>query len=130
MKRQYLEITFLGSAMLPNFLPTRVGSMVRKESDVRHPIENMSENFLVIPDHLVKLCDDVLSEKLSAESLQAIGFCLVASDHFEWGGDTDEGARVADTVLDWASPEINDDRIRAILPSPSKPTQRRKAVQE
>lgn len=90
MKRQYLEITFLGSAMLPNFLPTRVGSMVRKESVVRHPIENMSENFLVIPDHLVKLCDDVLSEKLSAESLQAIGFCLVASDHFEWGGDTDK----------------------------------------
>ncbi len=104
--------------------------MVRKESVVRHPIENMPENFLVIPDHLVKLCDDVLSEKLSAESLQAIGFCLVASDHFEWGGDTDEGARVADTVLDWASPEINDDRIRAILPSPSKPTQRRKPVQE
>ena len=83
--------------------------MVRKKSVVRHPIENMSENFLVIPDHLVKLCDDVLSEKLSAESLQAIGFCLVASDHFEWGGDTDEGARVADTVLDWASPEINYD---------------------
>lgn len=83
--------------------------MVRKESVVRHPIENMSENLLVIPDHLVKLCDDVLSEKLSAESLQAIGFCLVASDHFEWGGDTDEGARVADTVLDWASPEINYD---------------------
>ncbi len=27
--------------------------MVRKESVVRHPIENMSENFLVIPDHLV-----------------------------------------------------------------------------
>lgn len=76
--------------------------------DVTHfKIEDMSTEFTVTPSHLVKVCDSALSGKLQLAHLKAIGFCLQASDTFEWDAYTEGGSRVADIVFFLSSPEIN-----------------------
>lgn len=72
-----------------------------------HNIVNMDSTFAVESSHLVKLCDAVLNGLLSAEKLESIGFCLVASDTFEWNSSTPDGTLLAETIHDWAAPEIN-----------------------
>jgi hypothetical protein len=72
-----------------------------------HPIADMNEDFWVTPDHLIRVCDAVLKRSIRPELLEAIGFCLVASDHFKWNDETEEGKRVDDTAHDWAAPQIN-----------------------
>jgi hypothetical protein len=36
-----------------------------------------------------------------------VGFLLIGSDEFEYDGDTEDGARVAEVAADWSAPEIN-----------------------
>ncbi len=84
------------------------GSMVPAGPGVTHHcIVDMPEEFEVLPGHLIRACDAVLQEAFDPEYLEAIGFCLVASDRFTWDGDTAEGELVAAAVHDWAAPEIN-----------------------
>lgn len=70
-------------------------------------IVDMTTDFDLRPEHLVRLCDAVLSGELQPDDLQTIGFCLVASDHFVWDGDIPPGDIVAETVHDWSAPEVN-----------------------
>jgi hypothetical protein len=72
-----------------------------------HLIQDMDEEFEVLPEHLVKACSAVLEGGIPEQSLAAIGFCLVASDSFYWNSDTEKGDLVANVVYDWASPETN-----------------------
>ena len=72
-----------------------------------HKIVDMDVDFEVAPSHLVRVCDSVLSGELEPSNLEAIGYCLAASDHFYWDGDTQSGSRVAETAYDWASPVNN-----------------------
>lgn len=81
---------------------------VRNEGPVqRYPIVDMSEDYSVTCGDLIKLCDAVLSGELSPELLEAIGFCLLASDHFGWDNDQPDGKIVAETIAEWSSPEIH-----------------------
>lgn len=70
-------------------------------------IEDMTTDVDLRPEHLVRLCDAVLSGELEPDDLQTIGICLVASDHFIWDGDVPPGDVVAETVHDWSAPEVN-----------------------
>jgi len=72
-----------------------------------HPIVDMDIEFEVRPEHLVRVCDAVLAGAIQVDDLKAIGFCLEASNHFLWDGDSESGALVANTAADWCSPEIN-----------------------
>jgi hypothetical protein len=74
---------------------------------VRHQMTDTDSEFLVTTNHLLKLCDAVLTDQIPPGHLEWIGFGLVASDHFEWDTDTIDGERVGDTVIDWASPSTN-----------------------
>lgn len=56
-----------------------------------HVIEDMEGEFEVRPEHLVSVCDAVLDDKVEAEYLRLIGFCIVASDAFEY--DTESRSR-------------------------------------
>ena len=56
---------------------------------------------------LVKLCDAVLSGAIDPDGLEAIGFGMVATNHFKWNTDTLEGERIADTLNEWSAPEVN-----------------------
>ena len=73
----------------------------------RHPIVDMAGEFTVTAAHLVTLCDAILDGSIPPGDLRAIGFCLFASDAFEWDADTTDGERVAEVCNHWSSPEIN-----------------------
>jgi hypothetical protein len=70
-------------------------------------MDDLTENFAVEPAHLVRLCDVVIAGELAPDLLEPIGFAAIASDHFTWDGDTEPGARVAETLYDWSCPEVN-----------------------
>ena len=70
-------------------------------------IVDMSTDYDLKPEHLVMLCDAVLSGDLEPDDLETIGFCLVASDHFGWNDDTPPGDVIGQTVHDWSAPEVN-----------------------
>jgi hypothetical protein len=74
---------------------------------VRHNMVDASNAFSVTTNHLIRLCDAVLAGDLSPEQLEWIGFGLIASDHFNWDTDSLDGERVADALIDWASPSTN-----------------------
>lgn len=84
-----------------------VGSMVTNGDMTKHPIQDMAETFQLGPEHLIRLCDAVLRDEIKPQYLQSIGFCIVASDNFEYDTDTTEGNLVGETVLDWSAPIIN-----------------------
>jgi hypothetical protein len=87
------------------------GSVAQTSYDVisYYSANDLTEDFEVVPTHLVKLCDAVLAGKINAKHLELIGFALIGSDCFIWNGDDTEGGGelVADVLHDWASPEIN-----------------------
>ena len=78
-------------------------------------ITDMAEDFEVRPAHLVKIVDAALDGALGPDELEAIGFCLEASEHFVWDVDTPEGRRVADAAFWLDSPEINYPLTPAVL---------------
>lgn len=85
--------------------------------DVTHFwIEDMHTVFRVSPSHLVRLCDSALTGNLQLRHLRVIGFCLQASETFEWDENTEEGRKVADMVSVIASQEsINELNKKDIL---------------
>jgi hypothetical protein len=55
-------------------------------------------------EQLVRVCDAVERGLLEPWKLEAIGFCLLASEHFTWQPSTGEGSRVSQVVGLWAAP--------------------------
>jgi len=108
MRESILRDFFRRRASTSELKADLAGTLVQKSSDVSHQyVEAMESEFKVSPEHLVHLCDAVLSGDLDATELKAIGFCIVSSDHFHWEADTPMGERVAETAYDWSSPETN-----------------------
>lgn len=107
MKEAVLRDFFLGR-ISPEELKKDLNGAIESSRDItRHHIEDMKESFQVNPAHLIRVCDAVLNGFLQPIDLNAIGFCIMASDHFEFDTSTDEGARVADAGIDWADYKIN-----------------------
>ena len=67
----------------------------------------MNPHFLVETSHIIRLVDAVQAGKLDLDALDAICFCLEASDHFTWDTDTPDGERVANGLFWLGSPEVN-----------------------
>jgi hypothetical protein len=108
MHESVLKDYFLGVIDESRLSEDLEGSVVQTSHDViTHYVDPMDTDFTLEPAYLVKLCDAVLSGKLSAEHLELIGYCLVASDHFFWDEESKSGELVAETAYDWSSPEIN-----------------------
>lgn len=108
MHEQVLREYFSGSTSAAELRRDLEGALVRTSAHVtRHPIVDMSDDFEVRPEHLIRVCDAVLAGELAPDALAAIGFCLVASDCFFWDGDTPEDERVANAAYDWSAPEVN-----------------------
>lgn len=68
---------------------------------------DLADDIVITPAHLVLLCDAVLAGELPLSLLEPIAFGMIASDHFIWDSDETEGGCVAETLNDWACPEIN-----------------------
>jgi hypothetical protein len=108
MREEILRRFFEGAAEATDLARDLQGALAPDGPGMtRHPIVDMAEEFEVRPIHLVKVCDAVLDGSVQAELLEAIGFCLVASDTFHWDTDSPAGERVADVACDWSAPEIN-----------------------
>lgn len=69
--------------------------------------EGLSTDFLVLPEHLIRLCDAVLMGRLLSSQLELISTYMMASDCFIWESGTSTGDRVARTLYEWSSPEVN-----------------------
>jgi hypothetical protein len=107
LREATLRDFFLGVASAEDLAADLAGALVPGgESVTFHPIVDMGEEFEVTPNHLVRLCDAVLAGLIAPDSLQAVGFCVVASDSFHWA-DTPAGEVVAETVHDWSAPLVN-----------------------
>ena len=110
MHESVLKDYFCGSATVAALQADLVGSVVIEKSEKRissQRIVDMSTDFELQPQHLVKLCDSVLAGELEPVALETISFCLIASDHFVWDGDIPPGDIIAETLHDWSAPEIN-----------------------
>jgi hypothetical protein len=107
MREEILKQFFTGDLSAKILAEDLMGSMITKGDMTKHPIEDMDEGFQVWPEHLIRLCDAVLRREIEPKYLQSVGFCLVASDHFEFDTDTPEGDLVGETAYDWSAPEIN-----------------------
>jgi hypothetical protein len=75
----------------------------------RFVFEDMVEDFEVHSEHLVHVCDAVLSGEIEPSKLEAVGAALFISEHFTWREEGVEAGRVERTVSDWVDPEINFD---------------------
>ena len=73
-----------------------------KISDVKN-----RNKFIITPMHLVKLCRDIIQQRISLENLDPIVFALEMSDYFSWDLETSEGARVNDAISNWVNRESN-----------------------
>jgi hypothetical protein len=64
--------------------------------------------FEVTPEHLLKLLDAIEAGQLNLDELDAVCFCVEASDGFSWDADeTEGGRRVAQALFLLGTPEIN-----------------------
>jgi hypothetical protein len=67
-----------------------------------------SKELEVTPEHLLKLLDAVEAGELGLDVLDAVCFCVEASDSFSWDADeTEGGRRVAEALFLLGTPEIN-----------------------
>lgn len=112
VKEVVLRFFFQGHATVRELARDVAGSVSRQEPHggpavSRHRIEDMAVEFDLRPEHVVQLIDEVARGELSLEDLDAICFCLEASDRFVWDGDTPEGERVAEALFWLGTPEIN-----------------------
>ena len=107
MREEILKQFFIGEVGPQVLAADLVDSMIAKEDITKHPIEDMKESFQLRPEHLIRLCDAVLNGEIKPQHLQSVGFCIVASDNFEYDTDTTEGNLVGETLLDWSAPIIN-----------------------
>jgi hypothetical protein len=107
MREEVLKEFFVGNVDVKVLAKDLRGAMVTSGGITKHPIEDMTDTFELRPEHLTRLCDAVLVGDLKPEHLQAIGFCIVASDHFEYDTDSPEGDLVGDTAMEWSAPIVH-----------------------
>ncbi len=63
--------------------------------------------FRLTKDHLLRLCNDFLLDKISAWNLEDVAFILYACDGIAWGNNEEERKLIAETIFHLSSPDIN-----------------------
>ena len=114
MREQTLRDFFAGQASVAELAADCEGSVERGitpegtvVSQVR--ISDMEVEFGLTTAHLIKLIDAVERGDLSLEALDAICFCIHASDQFMWNADEpgSDGERLAEGLSYLGAPEIH-----------------------
>ncbi|HHI80592.1 MAG TPA: hypothetical protein ENK02_11495 [Planctomycetes bacterium] len=83
------------------------GTVGRGVDVTKFSITDMDAEFTVKAEHLVKICDAIIKGSLRPADLAVFGFCLQASESFQWDSNDPDGDLVADALEKWASQEIN-----------------------
>ncbi|MEO6638741.1 MAG: hypothetical protein ABIN25_10705 [Ginsengibacter sp.] len=112
MTEQTLLNYFLNTATVDELKEDLKGSQQTTSYDTTsvyvNPIDTDKE-FNVCKDHLIKLCDDAISGKLTTTDLNTIAFAIISSDFFTWDNETDDANLIETVIYDWDNPEIGFD---------------------
>jgi hypothetical protein len=112
VKERVLQQFFEGQASVEDLAVDTVDAFTRRTDSAgtihsRLHSEPSERELTVTAADVIKLVDAVLERALSLDALDAICFCLEASDSFAWDGDTIDGARVSNALFWLGTPEIN-----------------------
>ena len=106
MDARILRDFFLGNASAQDLARDTEYAFVRASSKSSQlDMKDLDEKFDISIEHLAKLCDAVIAGAFPPNRLAAIGFAMIASERFVWNAELPEGARIAATLTDWATPE-------------------------
>ena len=112
MTEQTLLNYFQNAATVKQLAEDLKGSQQKSSYDTTSvyvaPIDTEKE-FNVTKEHLIKLCDDVISGKLTLTDINTIAFAIISSDFFTWDNETEGAALIETVVYDWDNPEIGFD---------------------
>ena len=112
MTEQTLLNYFLNTATVDELKGDLKGSNQKTSYDTTsvyvNPIHTDKE-FNVTKDHLIKLCDDAISGKLTTTDLNTIAFAIISSDFFTWDNQTEDTNLIETVIYDWDNPEIGFD---------------------
>src|SRR5512140_851864 len=106
MREEALRQFFLGELSAAALDQDCEGSVTTEGINSYHDIEDMVSQFEVQPEHLVRVCNAVLSGELPPGRFQQIGFCLLASDTFYWVTQNGINETISQVLHEWAAPEI------------------------
>lgn len=67
---------------------------------------NERKKIEVTVKHLIRICDDFLSGDLDPMSMETLAFLMMGTDALDWDSDSPAGSLIAETLDDWASPEL------------------------
>lgn len=109
MKEKILLDYFNGNATTDTLLDGLADTLVNEGQIDHFKIESIDSEgeFIVRPEHLVKLSNEAINGRLRKENLGLISFILIASDFFTWDTGTDDGEKVSRVLFDWDNPSIN-----------------------
>lgn len=103
MREDLLRRFFLGEAGAQELARDLKGAVTEIDPKIfRHHVEPMDRPFAVTPAHLRKLCLAIEAHDVPADTLQAIAFCLIASENFHY-----DDKRIKEVLFHWDNPEIN-----------------------
>ncbi|HEX6496188.1 MAG TPA: hypothetical protein VF018_11935 [Acidobacteriaceae bacterium] len=97
---------FFSGDLSANQLALEAAASVKKVGprETNIDIEDMTSSFSLTRKEVLLLCEAGLHGELPGESITAIAFMLLASDHFEWDGDDEI---ISEILNDWSCPEVN-----------------------
>ncbi len=73
-------------------------------------IENLNEGeFEITKEHLIKLLDDTIANKLQPKDINTVGFALMASEYFKWDDESEDGERISNVIFALDNPDIGYD---------------------
>src|SRR5688500_480728 len=91
--------------VLEDLLLDRIDGKVLVETVVAR-LNYKEGDFLLIRQHLIKLCDLALEKKIDVGLLENISDWLIFSDYFNWDNESKDGEIVSETIFEWANPAI------------------------
>ena len=112
MTEQILKDYFNGKTSAEKIGKDLPGTVSGTRESAHHDITDVGSDsgFVVTTKHLLKLCNDVLSHKITLEGLSVIAFTLEASDHFTWDTNTIDGKIVGSAIPNW-TPSIKNEPV-------------------
>jgi hypothetical protein len=104
MREETIKRFFLGEVDGNALAKEASASVIRPDKIASEiAIEDMDGDFTLTRHHLLLLCEEGISGRIGENSLNAIAFSLIASDHFSW----EEDDLIAEVLHDWSCPEFN-----------------------
>ena len=82
-------------------------SVKRGPKETSQEIVDMDQEFLVKPEHIIGLLQDVIIGKIEPGYLEPISFALMGSDYFIFDYEDTKTDLTLKLLHEWASPEIN-----------------------